>query len=156
MNGRSLPHDDMPHPAEERPRPITGIEVWRLVAPGLGYVFLAAAGVLGLFTASDARDGATYSAGLGLFILAVLLMGLRLKRQFDGEAVGFFLPLLVEGTDSLIVAIVVLVALGLVGLVLAATVGGNLYNIGLALFVIAMAIIFGELKRYFDHRERDG
>ena len=154
MNGTASSHDALQHPGAEPPHPVAAIEVWRLVAPGLGYVCLAAAGVLGLFTASDAPDGITYAAGLGLFVLVVVLMALRLKRQFDGVGVGFLLPVLVEDTDSLIVAIAVLVLLGLVGLVLAATVGGSLYGIGLALFVVTTAIIFGELKRYFDRRDR--
>ena len=36
--------------------PLPAREVWRMVAPFLGYVFLAVAGLLGLFTASDAAD----------------------------------------------------------------------------------------------------
>jgi hypothetical protein len=35
-------------------------------------------------------------------------------------------------------------------------VGGELYGIGLALFVITVAIIFSNIKRYYDLRERDG
>jgi hypothetical protein len=153
MTSGVLPHDASQHPVAGAPHPVTSAEVWRLVAPGLGYVFLVVAAVLGLFTASDAPDTATYDAGLGLFVLALVLVMLRLKRQFDGRRVGLLLPLLVENTDSLVVVIALLVALALGGLVLAATVGGSLYTIGLALFIVATALIFGELKRYFDRRD---
>ena len=139
--------------AADRPQPVPVSEVWRIVLPGLGYVFLALAGVYGLFTASEAGDGPTYAAGLGLFILAALLIAVRLKLQFDGSEVGFLLPMVIERLDSLLVAIAVLTVLGLGGFILAAAVGGALYGIGLALFVVSALIIFLEIKRYFDRRD---
>ncbi len=131
-------------------------EVWRLVAPWLGYIFLAAAGVLGLFTASAAPDDATYDAGLALFILAVLLIAMRLKRQFDGREIGFLLPVPVDGTDSLFVSIAVLAVLGLVGVILAATVGGTSLRHRAGALRRGTALIFTEIKRYFDRRDRGG
>jgi hypothetical protein len=47
----------------------------------------------------------------------------------------------------------VLAVLGLAGLGLAATVGGTLYGVGIALFIVAAALIFNDIKRYFDHRD---
>ncbi len=135
---------------------MTPAEVWRMVVPGLGYVFLAGAAVLGLFTASAgsaAGDQASYVAGLGCFVVAVFIMALRLRRQFDGEEVGFLLYISVANVDSLLVSIVVLTVLGLIGVVLASAVGGAFSGIGLALFVIAALMIFTDLKRFFDHRE---
>jgi hypothetical protein len=153
MDDRAPRHDAAQHNAEDGPRPVGADEVWRLVAPGLGYIFLAAAAVLGLFTASGAADSATYAAGLGTFILAAVIIAVRMKRQFDGDRVGFLLEISVASTDSLLVSIAVLTVLALVGVVLAATVGGTLYGIGLALFVIATLLIFRDIKRYFDQRE---
>ncbi len=135
---------------------LSASEAWQLVAPWLGHVFLAAAAVLGLFTASGEVDGATYGAGIATFLLAILVIFVRIKRQLDGDEVGFLLPVSSTTADSLFATIAVLGVLGLVGVVLAATVGGELYGIGLALFIITAALIFGDIKRYFDLRETGG
>jgi hypothetical protein len=131
-------------------------ELLRMVAPWLGYVFLVFAGVLGLFTASAAADQATYVSGLVTFAVAGVLIVLRMMRQLDGADVGLLLPIAAAGIDTLLVTVAVLGVLGLVGAVLAAAVGGALYGIGLALFVICAALIFTELKRYFDRIDRAG
>ncbi len=131
-------------------------EVWRLVGPWLGYVFLAFAAVLGLFTASGAPDRATYLSGMLTFAIAVVVVALRAKRQLDGAEVGFLLPISVAGPDTLAVTIAVLGVLGLAGAALAASVGGALYGIGLALFVVCAALIFTEIKRYFDRIDSAG
>jgi hypothetical protein len=150
------------HPAalqdNERPTApaVPAREVWRLVAPWLGYVFLVFAGVLGLFTASGAADRPTYVSGLVTFAVAGVLIALRMMRQLDGKDVGFLLPVAAAGIDTLVVTVAVLGVLGLVGAVLAAAVGGALYGIGLAFFVICAALIFTELKRYFDNIDRAG
>jgi len=154
MNDQAPQHDAAQHDAAGMPQPVGADAVWRMIAPGLGYVFLTGAAVLGLFTASGNVDDATYAAGLGLFVLAAVIIALRLKRTFDGREVGILLEVSVASTDSLFVSIAVLAVLALVGAVLAATVGGTLYGVGLALFVIASAMIFRDIKRYFDERER--
>jgi hypothetical protein len=137
--------------------PVLGArEAWGLVAPWLGHVFLTAAAVLGLFTASGGAEGATYGSGLATFFVAVFLIFVRIKRQLDGQEIGFLLPFASGNVDTLMVTIAVLFVLGLVGAVLAATVGGTLYGIGLALFIITVAIIFSSIKRYFDLRETGG
>ncbi len=121
-----------------------------MVGPFLGYVFLAFAGILGLFTASDAADSATYDTGMLTFAIAVAVIALRVKRQLDGAAVGFLLPISPAGADTLAITIAILFVLGLSGAALAATVGGALYGIGLALFIVCFALIFTEMKSYFD------
>ncbi len=40
-------------------------------------------GVLGLFLAAHAHDDALYYAGLAVFVLAVLIIGAMVKRNFD-------------------------------------------------------------------------
>ena len=134
--------------------PVPASEVWHLVGPWLGYVFLAFAGVLGLFTASGATDGATYLSGLVTFAIAIIVIAMRVKRQLDGAEIGFLLPISVAGPDTLAVTIAILAVLGLAGVSLAATVGGALYGVGLALFVVCAALIFTEIKRYFDRIDR--
>jgi len=141
-------HDDAPPIAPA----LSGREVWRLVAPWLGHAFLAAAAVLGLFTASGA-EGATYETGIATFVVAAILIFVRMKRQLDGREIGFLLPVASTDIDSLLVTVVILAVLGLIGVTLAATVGGELYGVGLALFLVAVAIIFSNIKRYFDLRD---
>jgi hypothetical protein len=133
---------------------ISARALWRLLAPWLGYAFLGASAVLGLFTASAAEDGASYAAGLATFALAAIIIAVRMKRQFDGSEVGFLLAVSVGGSDALLVAIALQAVLGLIGFILAATVGGAVYTIGIALFIICMALIFIEIKRYFDRQDR--
>jgi FtsH-binding integral membrane protein len=147
----ALQDEERPNLPALRPR-----EFWRMVAPWLGYVFLVCAGLLGLFTASAAADEATYACGLLTFAVAGVLIVVRMMRQLDGADVGFLLPIATAGIDTLVVTVAVLAVLGLVGAVLAAAVGGALYGIGLALFVICAALIFTELKRYFDRIDRAG
>jgi hypothetical protein len=153
----TMAHPLPEHEAAPPTAPTLGArEAWRLVAPWLGHIFLAGAAVLGLFTASGGADGVTYGAGLATFFVAVLVIFVRIKRLFDGQEIGFLLPIASTSVDSMFVTIAVLGVLGLVGAVLAATVGGELYGIGLALFVVAAALVFSTIKRYFDLRERAG
>jgi len=128
--------------------------VWRLIGPWLGYVFLAFAALLGLFTASGAADRATYVAGMLTFAIAVAVIAMRAKRQLDGAEVGFLLPISPSDADTLVVTIAILGVLGLAGGALAATVGSALYGIGLALFLVCALLIFIEIKRYFDRIDR--
>jgi hypothetical protein len=114
-----------------------------MVAPWLGYGFLAASGVLGLFTASAATDAPTYAAGLGTFVLAIVIIVMRMKRQLDGREIGFLLAVSVTSVEALFVSIAVLGVLGLVG-------------IGLALFIMCAAFILSDIKGYFDGLERHG
>ncbi len=138
---------------QDAPRAMSGRDAWHLLAPWLGYVLLAAAAILGLFTASGAPDSATYASGLATFALAVALIALRMNRQLGGREIGFLLPISVESADALIITVALLTLLGVVGAVLAAAVGGVVYTIGLALFIVCGAVIFFEMKRYFDHRD---
>jgi hypothetical protein len=134
--------------------PVSAAELWHMLAPWLGYVFLGAAGVLGLFTASGAPDDATYDVGLSTFIVAVVIIAVHMKRQLDGREVGFLLPVAAASGDVLVVTIAILGVLALAGAALAATLGGTLYGIGLAFFIVCWALIFIEIKRYFDRLER--
>ena len=127
-----------------------------MIAPWLGHAFLAFAAVLGLFTASGGADRGAYSVGIVTFAVAALLVAVRAKRQLDGAEVGFLLPVAVADFDTLIVTVALLAVLGVAGAVIAAAEGGMLYGVGLALFAVATALIFTEIKRYFDRRDEGG
>jgi hypothetical protein len=130
--------------------------VWRLVAPWLGYLLLAVAAVLGLFTASEAGEGEDYVAGLLTFGLAVLVIAWRMRDQLDGRDDGLLLPVMADGEDALLLWIAVMAALGIAGLLVAAATESVLHVAGIALFVVAALFIFAAMKRYFDRRERGG
>jgi hypothetical protein len=154
-----MAHHPTPHVAVQEDTALPALscgEAWRLVAPWLGYAFLGVAAVLGLFTASDAPDGATYASGLAAVAVALILVAWRMKKQLDGREIGFLLPVTPADSDTLLVTIALLAILGVVGGMLAATVGGTVYGIGLALLIICAAFIFFEIKRYFDRGERGG
>ena len=132
--------------------PVALAEVWAMLAPWIGHVLLIAAAIFGLATASGAADDAAYDAGMVTFLVAVVLIAFRVKRQLDGAAVGLLLPIAIEREDGLLVTIAALTVLGLVGGILAASVGGVFYGVGLALFLICAGMIFFEIKHYFDRR----
>jgi len=141
--------DALQHPGET-----SLAEFWHLVAPWLGYAFLTVAAVIGLFTASGPVDDATYVSGLVTFLVAVLLIAARMKRQLDGREVGFlWAGVATKDSDTLLVSIALLTVLGLIGAILAAEIGGTLYGEGLALFIVCAAFIFFDIKRYFDQQE---
>jgi hypothetical protein len=149
-----VPHDAAAqHNTAPTAPPLAAREFWRMLAPWFGYAFLALAGVLGLFTASGTADSATYASGMATFALAAVLVAWKLRRQFDGGEPGFLLPTVADNPDLLLVTIALLTVLGIVGAVLAATVGGTIYRIGLALFLVCAAFIFIEIKRYFDRAD---
>jgi hypothetical protein len=133
--------------------PVRLSEVRGWIAPWLGHGLLVAAGIFGLSTASGAPDDATYDAGMITFALAVLILAIRLKRQLDGDELGLLLPVSVGREDGLILSIALLTVLGLGGAIVAATTGGIFYGVGLALFIISAALIFHEIKQYFDRNE---
>jgi hypothetical protein len=152
-----MEHDLPPDIAEPAPGGRSGLAAaWRLIAPGLGYVLLAAAALLGLFAASGAADGEAYAVGLATFALAALIIGWRLKDQFDGKDDGLLLPVTVASEDALFLLIAVMTVLGLAGLLVAAEAEGAFHAAGIALFCVAALLIFLNIKAYFDRREGGG
>jgi hypothetical protein len=128
-------------------------QFWAWSAPWVGYALLALAGVLGLFTASDAEDPASYFAGMLTFVLAVAIIAFLLKRQFDGPGESIWWAVTPTSADALWFHIPILAVLGLVGLVLGASEGGIFAYAGLAFFVACALLIFLSIKHYFDLRE---
>jgi hypothetical protein len=130
--------------------------LWPWVVPPLAGAALAASAVFGLITASDAQDGETYATGLALAALALLALGWGWRNYFGGHDSGLPVPVLVERTDALLVLIAALAALALGGLFLAAYGTGDTPAVGYGLFGANLAMIFLELRHYFDRRDRAG
>lgn len=147
----------LPARTSTRPRmPLREMLEW--MAPWLVGALLAFSALLGFFTASGAQDDGTYAAGLVTAALSLVALGWCVKRYFDRRAENFAqnldVVILIEQTDSLLVLIALLVALGIGGLFLCVHAEGAASNAGFALFVVSLIFIFWNLKHYFDVRER--
>jgi hypothetical protein len=131
-------------------------ELWRWVAPWLGGALLMLVALLGLFVASRAEDEGTYIGGFAAAVIAVIAFIWRLRAAFAGDSRGALLPpLLVEHGEALAILVAVLVGLGFFGLFLAARGPEPLVTYGgYGLFLGALAIIFWNVKHYFDQLER--
>lgn len=137
-------------------RPTDFYHVWRLLAPWLGYLLIGAAGVLGLFTASGNPEGDGYVAGMVTFGIAVVMIALRIRHQFDGRYDGLLLAASVNSGDALTFYIPIIGVLGIGGLVLAAETDGIFHDAGFAFFGVCAVMIYVSVKRYFDNYERRG
>lgn len=137
------------------PRDRVGFDaVWRWTAPWLFGALLVAAALLGLFAASRAQDDGSYAIGFATAGLSLLLLAWRIKSILDGGPAA--VSLLVEDSTALVVLILLLAALAVAGLFLAARSAAILPEAaGYALFVVALAFIFANLKHYFDRRDQD-
>jgi hypothetical protein len=83
-----------------------------------------------------------------------LALAWRIRAHFDQQEGGALLPVLVDEAGSLVVLIVLLAALAIVGLVLAARAADtSAQSAGYALFAVGLALIFLNLKHYFDRQE---
>jgi hypothetical protein len=130
--------------------------LWSWVVPPLAGAVLAAGTMLGLVTASEAQDSQTYAAGMALAALTLLALGWGWRNYLDGRDSGLPVSVLVERTGALLLLIAALAALALGGLFLAAYGTGAAPDVGYGLFGASLAMIFLELKHYFDRRDRAG
>jgi hypothetical protein len=120
-------------------------------AVGAGLVVVL---LLGLFTVSNAADGADAAAGWIAAGLALLALALGLKLYWDGGSTAPWRLVLVEGSDALLVLSALLTALAIGGLQLAARwPDGVVHDAGWALSGFSLALLFWNLKHYFDRRE---
>ncbi|MGO8919567.1 MAG: hypothetical protein ACLQJR_27010 [Stellaceae bacterium] len=130
-------------------------ELGRWVAPWIAGAVLVAAALLGLFTASRARDADAYAMGFVTAGLALLALAVQVRHACDGGALRAALPVVVEDATALIILVALLAALAVFGLLLAARAGEvRLEVTGYALFGFGLVFIFWNLKHYFDARER--
>lgn len=132
------------------PQPVPLAQVWRWIAPGVFCVVLVVIAFLGLWSASGAADGGTEAIGFATAGLALIALGWGLKAQFDQR---LWSPLVSRG-DSLVVLSGILTAFAIIGLVVAARGEGvTLTSAGYALFIVSVALIFLNLRHYFDCQE---
>lgn len=130
--------------------PVAFAQLWRWVAPGIGAVILSVAFVLGLWTASGATNSGTGAIGFGAAALALIAIAWGLKAYFDGSAFS----LLVETSEALVLLAGLLSALAIAGLALAArSADFAARSAGYALFVASVALVFWNIKHYFDCRD---
>jgi hypothetical protein len=131
-------------------RAVLGLGRW--IAFWVQVGVLAFLAIVGAFFASAAYDPSDYACGLILMVAAILLLFLCTKGYFDGNPLILGDFLLVDDTANLVLAIVVFVALGIAGIVTAASVaGGGLYVGGVALFAVSVLAILLSMKRVFDN-----
>ena len=148
--------DQETSPSQRDEERVGWAELWRWFAPWLGGALLVVIGLLGLFVASRAETDEAYVGGFVATVIAALVLAWRIRAAFAGESGGALLPpILVEGSDALVVLVAVLVVLGVFGLFLAAR--GHepmaIYG-GFGLFAGALIMIFWNMKHYFDRMER--
>jgi hypothetical protein len=115
------------------------------------FLILGVLAVVGVFVASGAERPGDYACGMLLSLGAIALAFLRLKHRLDGGASDWGDFLLVDDMRGLAIAIPLFAIIGLAGLFIAhAWEGGAMHAAGVALFIVSGAIIFLDLKRFFD------
>jgi hypothetical protein len=112
--------------------------------------------LLGLFVASRAQDNVTYGGGLVAAAVALLALFWHVKAGIDGTARDMPSPqVVVDGSAALLVMLALLTILCLLGLFLAAQDQQPMLTYsGYGLFFAALAMIFLNVKHYFDELER--
>ena len=144
------PHEPETSAVRERV-PIREVGQW--LAPWLVAALLIVAAILGLYTASHARDSGSYDIGFITAALAVILLALRLRAALRAGP-SAPMSLLVDDPTALVVLVALLSGLAVAGLVLAARSGEDLPEaVGYALFGFSLLFICWNLKHYFDRRE---
>lgn len=134
--------------------PIDRHALWRWTAPWILGAVLAIVALLGLSTASHARDADAYAVGFATAGLALLALVWLVKRACDGQAVPPALPLLVQDAATLVVLAALLAAQAVLGLLLAARAGDITLRVaGYGLFGFSLVFLFWNVKHYFDIRE---
>ncbi len=132
-------------------------EFWMGVRLFVGRSVLGGIGLLGLFTASHAESGATYTAGLALFGFAVAILFFEIDRFFDGRPSLFMgtKGLVASTNDDLLVLLPGRVVMILAGLFLAARAEENAgYAMGLGVAGVSLVMVFLDLKGVFDRLDQ--
>ena len=129
-------------------------EFWSWLGFWVQLAVLAFLAICGLYFGSQGGEPGDDTIGLILAAAAVILAALLVKRQFDGDAGGWFSLLLVDNMPSLIAAIALLTILGLAGLIVGGTHdSASVQDGGLALFIVCVLLVFLSIKRFFDMQE---
>lgn len=136
--------------AARRARRVPLRDIWNWIAPWLLGVLLGCASLLGFLTASGASGPDTYAAGLITAGLALIALVWLVKHACDRPVRGWPFDILVERSESLVLLIALLSALGIGGLFLAADTRGAAEPAGYALFVVCLVLIGWNLKHHYD------
>jgi hypothetical protein len=124
---------------------------WSWLGFWLQFLVLGVLALTGAGFASLGRRPGDYATGVLLFLGAVVLAFLRLKRHLDGGDPSWSSFLLVDDMTNLAVAIPLLAILGLIGLIITRDWPyGSLHAAGIGLFAASVIIIFLDIKRVFD------
>jgi hypothetical protein len=119
------------------------------------FIVLGFAAILGAVFAGNGGAPGDQICGVILILASFALIFMRLKSWFDQGTVGWGGIVLVDDMPNLVVAIVVFVILGLVGLFVAAGFeSGGLHNGGVALALTSALGIFFSIKNVFDNLDR--
>jgi hypothetical protein len=145
--------DQRPTDPSETPLPQVPLaQIWRWLAPSTIAMALTVVFLFGLWSASRAMGPGAEAVGFAASGLALIGLAWELEACFDGAAPA----LLVDTSEALLLLVGLLSALGVAGLVLAAKAQGVAAPAaGYALFGAAVALIFWNIKHYFD-REEEG
>jgi len=125
-------------------------DIWNWIAPWLLGVLLGCASLLGFLTASGARGPDTYAVGLFTAGLALVALIWLVRHACDRPPHSWPLDILVERSESLLLLIALLSAIGVGGLFLAANARGAAESAGYALFVVCLVFIGWNLKHHYD------
>jgi hypothetical protein len=128
--------------------PVSVGQLWRWLAPGFVAIALALAFLIGLWGASRAIGPGSAAIGFGAAGLALVAFGWELKAYCDGT---LKLSILVDTSEALLLLVGILTLLGLAGLVVAGLSADPTVEVaGFTLFLIDAALIFLNVKHYFD------
>jgi hypothetical protein len=137
--------------AADAAAPVSWSELWHWYAPWVLGAVLVLALFLGLVTAAMAADSDAETLGYVTAFLALLGLGWELNASLAGTPLP---SLLVDTEEALGALLVLLAALAIGGLIAAARSDSSaVQSAGYALFLISLALAFGNLKHYYDRRE---
>lgn len=131
--------------------PVSPHQIGRWLAPGLVGVALVFVFFLGLWAASRTTDPGSEAIGFAAAGLALVALAWELKACFDGT---LRLSPLVETAEALVLLVGIVAVLGIAGLILAATNRDlTVASSGFTFFLLGVALIFLNVKHYFDRQD---
>jgi hypothetical protein len=139
-----------PPPADTNaPVPWEVLRAW--FAPWLIAIFLGAAFVLGLWSASAASDSDTATMGYAIAALALIAAAWDINMALEARPLP---SLLVDTAEALVLLVAFLCVLAVAGLIAAARSDSlAVESGGYALFVLSLVFIFWNMKHYYDRNE---
>ena len=129
-------------------------EFWQGANRAAEAVLASVVGVAGLFAAAGPNDPIRTLLGLGIFAVAVAVLGIGVKRHFDGAPPLSLADLVIDDFAALAIGLPLLTMLGIGGLALAAASGrDDLAALGYGLAGAALVLAGLGLKACCDRAE---